>query len=349
MTAGSKIDGPNADVGSPVVAWEEVAMHYARFGKSGLEVSRICFGCMSFGRVMEERPWVLGLDEARPLFRKAWEAGINFFDTANVYAAGSSEEITGTVLKELAPREEIVLATKVFFPMRQGPNGRGLSRKAILAEIDNSLKRLGTDYVDLYQIHRFDPLTPVEETMEALHDVAKAGKARYIGASSMFAWQFAKMQHAAELNGWTEFASMQNQVSLVYREEEREMLPLCRDQRIAVIPWSPLGGGKLTRPWGTETKRNTTDRHNKGMYDRTEGNAPAVVAAVEKVAKARGRSMAEVALAWVLQVDGVTSPIIGVSKMGHLDDAIAALELELSPEEIAALEAPYQTFMVKGL
>ena len=323
-------------------------MQYARFGKSGLEVSRICFGCLSFGEVMEERPWVLGLDEARPLFRRAWEAGINFFDTANIYAAGTSEEITGAILKELAPREEIVLATKVFFPMRPGPNGRGLTRKAILSEIDNSLKRLDTDYVDLYQIHRFDPFTPVEETMEALDDVVKSGKALHIGASSMYAWQFAKMQHAAELNGWTKFASMQNQLSLVYREEEREMLPLCRDQGVAVIPWSPLGGGKLTRPWGTETKRNTTDRHNKGMYERTEGNAPAVVAAVEQVAKARGTSMAEVALAWVLQVKGVTAPIVGVSRMGHLDDAIAAVDLTLGAEEIAALEAPYETFMVKG-
>lgn len=324
-------------------------MQYARLGKTGLEVSRICFGCMSFGKVMEERPWVLGLDEARPMFRKAWEAGVNFYDTANVYAAGSSEEITGALLKELAPREEYVLATKVFFQMRPGPNGRGLSRGAILSEIDNSLKRLGTDYVDLYQIHRFDPHVPVEETMEALHDVVKAGKARYIGASSMYAWQFAKLQHAAELNGWTRFVSMQNQLSLVYREEEREMMPLCRDQGVGVIPWSPLGGGKLTRPWGTETRRNTTDRHNKGMYERTEGNAPAVVAAVEAVARAQGRSMAEVALAWVLQVAGVTAPIVGVSKMGHLDDAIAALDLKLSAEDVAALEAPYQTFMVKGL
>jgi aryl-alcohol dehydrogenase-like predicted oxidoreductase len=324
-------------------------MQYARLGKTGLEVSRICFGCMSFGRVMEERPWVLGLDEARPMFRKAWDSGINFYDTANVYAAGSSEEITGALLREMAPREEYVLATKVFFPMRPGPNGRGLSRGAILSEIDNSLKRLGTDYVDLYQIHRFDPHVPVEETMEALHDVVKAGKARYIGASSMYAWQFAKLQHAAELNGWTKFVSMQNQLSLIYREEEREMMPLCRDQGVGVIPWSPLGGGKLARPWGVETKRNTTDRHNKGMYERTEGNAPAVVAAVEAVAKAHGRSMAEVALAWVLQVAGVTAPIIGVSKMGHLEDAIAALDLKLTAEDVAALEAPYETFMVKGL
>ena len=242
-------------------------MDITRLGRTGLQVSRICFGCMSFGKVTDERPWVLGLEEAKPMFERAWEAGINFFDTANVYAAGSSEEITGQVIKDLAPREEIVLATKVFGRMRPGPNGQGLSRGAIMSEIDNSLRRLGTDYVDLYQIHRFDPNTPVEETMEALNDVVRAGKARYIGASSMFAWQFSKLQHAAELNGWSKFVSMQNQVNLVYREEEREMLPLCREEGIAVLPWSPLGGGKLTRPWGTETKRVSTDRHNKTMYE----------------------------------------------------------------------------------
>jgi 1-deoxyxylulose-5-phosphate synthase len=238
-------------------------MDYSRMGKTGLEVSRICFGCMSFGKVTEERPWVLGVDEARPIFRKAWESGIKFFDTANVYAAGTSEELTGTLLKELAPRDEIVLATKVFGRMRPGPNGQGLSRKAILSEIDNSLTRLDVDYVDLYQIHRFDPFTPYEETMDALDEVVKSGKARYIGASSMWAWQFAKYQRAAELNGGTQFVSMQNQVSLTYREEEHEMLPLCKADGIGVLPWSPLGGGKLTRPWGQETKRNTTDRYNK--------------------------------------------------------------------------------------
>ena len=319
-----------------------------RLGRTGLEVSRICFGCMSFGKVTEERPWVLGIEEALPMFRKAWESGINFFDTANVYAQGTSEEITGQVIKELAPRDEIVLATKVFGRMRPGPNGQGLSRKAILSEIDNSLKRLGTDYVDLYQIHRFDPFTPVEETMEALHDVVRAGKARYIGASSMWAWQFAKLQHAAESHGWTKFVSMQNQVSLTYREEEREMIPLCLDQGVALLPWSPLGGGKLTRPWGTETKRATTDRYNKTMYEQTEGNARAVVEAVEAVAKAKGVPMAQIAMAWVLQKPGVTSPIVGASKLSHVEDAIAAEALTLSTEEVAQLEAPYQPMMVNG-
>jgi len=303
---------------------------------------------MSFGKVTEERPWVLGLEDARPMFRHAWDAGINFFDTANVYAQGTSEEITGQVIKELAPRDEIVLATKVFGRMRPGPNGQGLSRKAILSEIDHSLQRLGTDYVDLYQIHRFDPYTPVEETMEALHDVVRAGKARYIGASSMWAWQFTKLQHAAEANGWTKFVSMQNQVSLTYREEEREMIPLCIDQGIALLPWSPLGGGKLTRPWGTQTKRATTDRYNKTMYEQTQGNAPGVVAAVEAVAKARGVPMAQVAMAWVLQKPGITAPIVGASKLSHVQDAVAAEALTLSADEIAQLEAPYQPMAVNG-
>lgn len=321
-------------------------MKTVRLGKTGLEVSRICFGCMSFGKQTDERPWVLGLDEARPMFKRAWDAGINFFDTANVYAQGSSEEITGVLLKELAPRQEIVLATKVFGRMRPGPNGQGLSRAAILAEIDNSLRRLGTDYVDLYQIHRFDPFTPVEETMEALNDVVRAGKARYIGASSMWAWQFSKLQHAAEVGGWAKFVSMQNQVSLTYREEEREMLPLCGDRGIAVLPWSPLGGGKLTRPWGTETKRATTDRYNKSMYEKTGDRD--IVDAVETVAKARNTSMAQVAMAWVLNKPVVTSPIVGVSKMNHLEDAIAAVDLELTAVEIEQLEAAYKPLHVSG-
>ncbi|WP_392713982.1 aldo/keto reductase [Rhizobium ruizarguesonis] len=321
-------------------------MKTTRLGKTGLEVSRICFGCMSFGKQTDERPWVLGLEEAGPLYKRAWDAGINFFDTANVYAQGTSEEITGVLLKELAPRQEIVLATKVFGRMRPGPNGQGLSRAAILTEIDNSLRRLGTDYVDLYQIHRFDPFTPVEETMQALNDVVRAGKARYIGASSMWAWQFSKLQHAAEVNGWTKFVSMQNQVSLTYREEEREMLPLCDDQGIAVLPWSPLAGGKLTRPWGTETKRATTDRYNKSMYEKT-GNRD-VVEAVEALAKARKTSMAQVAMAWVLQKPVVTSPIVGVSKMSHLEDAIAAVDFELTGDDVKALEAPYKSLHVAG-
>ncbi|MFL5019213.1 MAG: aldo/keto reductase [Rhizobium sp.] len=321
-------------------------MKTTRLGKTGLEVSRICFGCMSFGKQTDERPWVLGLEEARPLYKRAWDAGVNFFDTANVYAQGTSEEITGVLLKELAPRQEIVLATKVFGRMRPGPNGQGLSRAAILTEIDNSLRRLGTDYVDLYQIHRFDPFTPVEETMQALNDVVRAGKARYIGASSMWAWQFSKLQHAAEVNGWTKFVSMQNQVSLTYREEEREMLPLCDDQGIAVLPWSPLAGGKLTRPWGTETKRATTDRYNKSMYEKTGDRD--VVEAVETLAKARKTSMAQVAMAWVLQKPVVTSPIVGVSKMSHLEDAIAAVDFELTGDDAKALEAPYKSLHVAG-
>ena len=321
-------------------------MKTTRLGKTGLEVSRICFGCMSFGKQTDERPWVLGIDEARPLFKRAFDAGINFFDTANVYAQGTSEEITGAMLKELAPRQEIVLATKVFGRMRPGPNGQGLSRAAIMAEIDNSLRRLGTDYVDLYQIHRFDPFTPVEETMQALNDVVRAGKARYIGASSMWAWQFSKLQHAAEVNGWTKFVSMQNQVSLTYREEEREMLPLCGDQGIAVLPWSPLGAGKLTRPWGTETKRGTTDRYNKSMYEKTGDRD--VVDAVEAVAKERNTSMAQLAMAWVLQKPVVTSPIVGVSKMNHLEDAIAAVDFELTTDDIEKLEASYKPLHVGG-
>jgi 1-deoxyxylulose-5-phosphate synthase len=322
-------------------------MDITRLGRTGLEVSRICFGCMSFGKPTENRPWVLGIEEARPMYRRAWEAGINFFDTANVYAEGTSEEITGALLKELAPREEIVLATKLNGRMRPGPNGMGLSRVAVMTEIDKSLKRLGVDYVDLYQIHRFDPHTPVEETMEALNDVVRAGKARYIGASSMWAWQFAKYQHAAEMHGWTKFVSMQDQVSLVYREEEREMLPLCIDQGVGVLPWSPLGGGKLTRPWGeTGSQRAQTDRWGKEMYNSDTGKP--VVDALEAVAKAKGKPMAQVAMAWLLQKPGVTSPIVGVSKMGHLDDAIAAVDLKLSAEEIAQLEAPYRPLVVTG-
>lgn len=323
-------------------------MRTTRLGRTGLEVSRICFGCMSFGKVTDERPWVLGLEEARPMFRRAWEAGINFYDTANVYAQGTSEEITGALVKELAPRDEIVLATKVFGRMRPGPNGQGLSRKAILGEIDNSLRRLGTDYVDLYQIHRFDPFTPVEETMEALNDVVRSGKARYIGASSMWAWQFTKLQQAAQSHGWTKFVSMQNQVSLTYREEEREMIPLCVDQGVALLPWSPLGGGKLTRPWGAQTKRATTDRYNRTMYEKVPGNDIAVVTAVEEVAKARGLPMAQVAMAWLLQKKGITSPIVGASKLSHVDDAIAAEALTLEEDHIARLEAPYQPIAVSG-
>lgn len=319
-------------------------MDYARLGRTGLEVSRLCLGCMSFGRPNNERPWVLDLDDARPLFRRAWEAGITFYDTANVYSQGTSEEITGALLRELGHRQEYVLATKVNGRMRPGPNGMGLSRGAIHSEIDNSLRRLGTDYVDLYQIHRFDPNVPVEETMEALHDLVRWGKVRYIGASSMFAWQFAKMQHVAEVNGWTKFVSMQDQVSLIYREEEREMLPLCRDQGVGVIPWSPQGRGRLTRPWGTETKRAATDPLHSAVLDR-DSNIE-VVGVVEAVAKERGVSMSEVALSWVLSRPGITAPIVGVTKMQHLEDAIAAMNLTLSVEECMRLETPYTPVMV---
>lgn len=317
-------------------------MDYVHLGNTGLEVSRICFGCMSFGKRTAMRQWALGEDDARPIYRRAYEAGINFFDTANRYAEGTSEEITGRVLRELGPRENFVVATKVYGRMREGPNGQGLSRKAIFDEIDNSLSRLGMDYVDLYQIHRFDRFTPVEETMEALHDVVKAGKALYIGASTMWAWQFAKMQHAAEMNGWTRFVSMQNQLSLVYREEEREMMPLCRDQDVGVIPWSPLGAGRLTRPWGTLTQRSRTDANQKTMYEKPWGAEEEIVGAVQKVAAARGVPMAQVALAWVLQTEGVTAPILGVSKLAHLEDGLAALDIDLTDDEIAAMEAPYR-------
>jgi len=317
-------------------------MKFTRLGKTGLEVSRICFGCMSFGVPDEKRPWILQDDEARPLFRKALESGINFIDTANIYADGTSEELTGRMIKEMARRDEIVLATKVYNRMRPGPNGMGLGRKAIISEIDHSLRRLGTDYVDLYQIHRWDYETPIEETLEALHDVVKAGKARFIGASSMFAWQFAKALFTSDLRGWSRFASMQSEISLVMREEEREMLGLCRDQGVGMIPWSPLGAGKLTRPWGEATKRSQTDRFNKTMYEDTEGGSREVVAAVEALAKARGVPMAQVAMAWLLHKDGITSPIIGATRVSHIEDAVAAVELSLSPEEIAQLEAPYQ-------
>lgn len=323
-------------------------MHYVRFGNTGLEVSRICFGCMSFGKATDERPWVLGIDDARPIFRQAWEAGIIFYDTANVYAEGTSEEVTGALLKEFGPRDAYVLATKVFGRMRPEPNGAGLSRKAILSEIDKSLKRLDVDYVDLYQIHRFDPFTPVEETMEALNDIVRAGKARYIGASSMYAWQFAKLQHAAERHGWTKFVSMQNQVSLSYREEEREMIPFCIDQGVATMPWGPLDAGLLTRPWGTKTKRSTTDRYNKSMYSEADSPKKPIVQALEKLAGEKGVSMARLAMAWLLGKPGITSPIIGASKPGHIEDAVAAINIKLSVNEIAALEAPYRPQKIHG-
>lgn len=324
-------------------------MDTTRLGRTGLEVSRLCLGCMSYGDPQRgNHAWSLGEADSRPFIRKALDLGINFFDTANVYSLGSSEEIVGRALLEYAPRDEIVLATKVHGRMRPGPNGAGLSRKAILGEIDASLRRLGTDHVDLYQIHRWDPVTPIEETLEALHDVVKAGKARYIGASSMHAWQFAKALHLADRHGWTRFVSMQNYVNLLYREEEREMLPLCRAEGIGVIPWSPLARGRLTRDWDETSARSETDAFGKTLYAATAEADRKVVEAVAAVAKARGVPRAQVALAWLLQQPGITAPIVGATKIQHLDDAVAALSLKLSAEEIAALEAPYVPHQVTG-
>ncbi|MET9134106.1 aldo/keto reductase [Streptomyces antibioticus] len=321
-------------------------MQYVKLGSTGLDVSRICLGCMTYGlpdRGVHE--WTLDEEASRPLIRQALEAGVTFFDTANVYSDGTSEEIVGRALRDFARRDEIVLATKVHSRMRTGPNGAGLSRKAILSELDNSLRRLGTDHVDLYQIHRFDPHTPVEETMEALHDVVKAGKVRYLGASSMYAWQFAKMQHAAERHGWTRFVSMQNHYNLLYREEEREMLPLCADQGVGVLPWSPLARGRLTRDWGTVTERSATDDFGGRLYP--DGDH-AIVAAVSRIAAERGVPRARVALAWLLSRSTVTAPIVGAAKPHHLDDAVAALELELSEKELAELEQPYSPHPIAG-
>lgn len=319
-------------------------MQYTRLGRTGLEVSRICLGCMSFGEPRQgSHEWTLNEEASRPILRAAWEAGINFYDTANVYSLGSSEEIVGKVLLELAPRDELVIATKVHGEMRKGANGRGLSRKAILSEIDNSLRRLGTDYVDLYQIHRFDPATPIEETLEALNDVVRAGKARYIGASSMAAWQFLKMLMTSDRHGWARFVSMQDQLNLIEREEEREMLPVCIDQGIGVIPWSPLARGRLARPWGESTERMETDIYGKTLYLRDESANQAINAVVGEIAKARGVKMAQVALAWVLQKQPVTAPIVGVTKLSQLEDAVGALDVVLSADEVARLEAPYRS------
>ena len=319
-------------------------------GATGLQVSRLCLGCMTYGEPDRgNHPWTLGESESRPFIKRALDLGITFFDTANVYSDGSSEEIVGRALNDYVPRHEIVLATKVQGQMRKDANGRGLSRKAIMAEIDASLRRLGTDFVDLYQIHRFDPHTPIEETLEALHDVVKAGKALYIGASSMFAWQFGKALALADKYGWTRFVSMQNHYNLLYREEEREMMGLCREEGIGVIPWSPMARGKLTRPWTDEapTKRAETDAFGKTLYVTAEADR-AVVAAVGTVAGERGVPYAQVALAWLLAKPGVTAPIIGASKPGHLDDAVAALALTLSPEEMERLEAAYVPHAVAG-
>ncbi|WP_088509473.1 aldo/keto reductase [Burkholderia ubonensis] len=324
-------------------------MEYVRLGSTGLQVSRLCLGCMTYG--VPERgthPWTLDEAASRPFIRQALDAGINFFDTANMYSDGTSEEIVGRALRDFAKRDDVVIATKVFYRMRPGPNGAGLSRKAILTEIDHSLKRLGTDYVDLYQIHRWDYHTPSEETLEALHDVVKAGKARYIGASSMHAWQFSKALYTSKLNGWTQFVSMQDHLNLLYREEEREMLPLCADQGIAVLPWSPLARGRLTRDWDASSERLQSDVYGQTLYEAYADNDRAIVEAVATIARARNVPRAQVALAWLLQKSGVTAPIIGASKAQHLDDAVAALSLELSAEELAALEAPYVPHAVAG-
>ncbi|MCM3923543.1 aldo/keto reductase [Frankia sp. AiPs1] len=321
-------------------------MQYTKLGSTGLDVSRICLGCMSYGEPGRgAHPWSLDEDAARPFFRRAIEAGVNFFDTANVYSAGSSEEITGRALAEYANRDEIVLATKVHGPMRRGPNSSGLSRKAIMTEIDASLKRLGTDYVDLYQIHRWDRRTPIEETLEALHDVVKAGKARYIGASSMYAWQFTKALFVADAHGWTRFATMQNHYNLIYREEEREMLPLCADQGVGVIPWSPLARGRLTRDWDATTARTETDEFGRKLY--AEGDR-AIVDEVARIAAERGVPRAQVALAWLLSRSQVAAPIIGATKLSHLDDAVAAVDLVLTADEIAQLEKPYTPHPIAG-
>jgi 1-deoxyxylulose-5-phosphate synthase len=322
----------------------DVTVPTVRLGATGLEISRVILGMMSYGDPDKgSHEWSVSIDDARPFVRRAFDAGITTFDTANVYSAGSSEEITGQLLKELGPREDVQIFTKVFNRMRPGRNGAGLSRAAIMHEIDASLTRLGTDYVDLYQIHRYDPNTPIEETMEALHDVVKAGKARYIGASSMWTWQFAEMQHAADLHGWTRFVSMQDQVNLLEREEEREMLPYCLATGVGVIPWSPLARGRVTRPWDSSGSgsRSTTDQFGQTLYHQDEDANRAIVDAVAAVADARGVSMAQVALAWVAAKDAVSAPIVGATKEHHIDDAVAAMSLALTPEEIAALEAPY--------
>lgn len=325
-------------------------MHYTRLGSSGLKVSRVCLGCMSYGDPTKgSHPWSFNEAQSKPFFKQAIEAGVNFFDTANVYSDGASEEVTGRALKEYAKRDEIVIATKVHGEMRKSDaNGKGLSRKAIMTEIDHSLRRLGTDYVDLYQIHRFDYEAPIEETLEALHDVVKAGKARYIGASSMWAWQFMQMLALQKANGWTRFISMQNHLNLLYREEEREMAPLCVDQGIGMIPWSPLARGRLTRAPDAATNRSETDKFGAFLYKKTQDADRLVIDKVGEIAAARGLPRAQIALAWLLAKPGVSSPIVGATKPEHIADAAAAVEVKLSAEEIAALEAPYIPHAVAG-
>jgi 1-deoxyxylulose-5-phosphate synthase len=324
-------------------------MEYVKLGNTGLDVSRLCLGCMGFGDASKWiHQWVLNEEDSRPVIKKALELGINFFDTANVYSLGTSEEYLGRALKEYANRDEVVIATKVHRQMHKGPNGSGLSRKAIMSEIDKSLKRLETDYVDLYIIHRWDYNTPIEETMEALYDVVKAGKARYIGASSMYAWQFQKALHVAEKNGWTKFVSMQNHLNLIYREEEREMLPLCREEGIGVTPYSPLASGRLTRDWSETTHRSETDQIQKSKYDSTAAADRVVVERVAALAEKYGVPRLHIALAWLLQKEPVTSPIIGATKISHLEDAVGALNIKLTAEEVAYLEEPYVPHPIIG-
>jgi aryl-alcohol dehydrogenase-like predicted oxidoreductase len=325
-------------------------MEYTKLGNSGLDVSRICMGTMGLGVESKRWPqkWLIDEENSRPIIKKALELGINFFDTANVYSDGLSEEFLGRAIKDFANRDEVVLATKVHYPMHDGRNGAGLSRKTIMSEVDKSLKRLGTDYIDLYQIHRWDYNTPIEETMEALHDVVKAGKARYIGASAMYAWQFQKALHVAEKNGWTKFISMQNHLNLMYREEEREMLPLCKEEKIGVIPYSPLASGRLTRDWSETTKRSETDQVQKNKYDATADTDRAIVERVAELAEKHDVPRAHIALAWLLQKEPVAAPIVGATKISHLEDAVAALSVFFPPEEVAYMEEPYVPHTIVG-
>ncbi len=325
-------------------------MEYVRLGSIGMKVSRICLGCMGFGDASRwVHKWVIDEESSRPIIRKALELGINFFDTANVYSIGTSEEYLGRALKDFARRDEVVIATKVHGKMRDEPNGSGLSRKAILSEIDNSLKRLGTDYIDLYQIHRWDYETPIEETMEALNDVVRAGKARYIGASAMFAWQFQKALHVADMHGWARFVSMQDHLNLIYREEEREMLPLCREEKVGSIPYSPLASGRLTRAPSSETTlRSETDQVQKMKYNATAETDQRIIERVGEVAEKLGAARVHIALAWLLQKEPVTAPIIGATKISHLEDAIGALSINLTPEDVAYLEEPYVPHRIVG-
>jgi aryl-alcohol dehydrogenase-like predicted oxidoreductase len=326
-------------------------MEYVKLGNTGLDVSLICLGCMSFGTAegWVHNPWALDEEGSRSIIKRALDLGVNFFDTANAYAYGKSEEILGRALKDYANRDEVVIATKVFVPMRKGPNGGGLSRKHIMSQIDASLNRLNTDYVDLYIIHRWDYNTPIEETMEAMHDVVKAGKVRYIGASAMYAWQFRKALHVAEKNGWTRFVSMQNHLNLLYREEEREMLPLCREEKIAVTPYSPLASGRLARDWTETTKRYETDPIAKRKYDATAEADKMVVERVAEVAEKHGVPRAHIALAWLRQKEPVVAPTIGATKIPHLESAVESLSVQLTPEEVAYLEEPYVPHPIVGL